>query len=51
MVVGKMVHPNSNRASAVGTEEPLIPEFLTTALEKSLTRIGGQSQISKTLTR
>jgi hypothetical protein len=35
----------------VGREEPLNSEFLTTALEKSRTKIGGKAQISKTLTR
>ncbi len=39
------------RRSAMGREEPLISEFLSTALEKLLTKIGGKTQISKTLTQ
>jgi hypothetical protein len=37
--------------AAAGREEPLISEFLTAALEKLLTKIGGNTQISITLTR
>ena len=43
----KLFHPES----VMGREEPLISEYLTTALENSLTKIGGKSQISKTLIR
>ncbi len=32
-------------ASAVGREEPLIAEFLTTALEKTLPTVGGEPKI------
>jgi hypothetical protein len=31
------------QVSQLGREEPLISEFLTTALEKSLTKIGGNT--------
>jgi hypothetical protein len=35
----------------MGTEGPLTAEFLTAALEKLLTKIGGKAQILKTHTR
>ncbi len=37
--------------TTVGREEPLNSEYLTAALEKSLPKICGNNQISKTLTR
>jgi hypothetical protein len=37
--------------SQLGRLQSLISEFLTTALEKLLAKIGGKIQISKTLTQ
>ena len=37
--------------TAQGTKLPLTSEFLTAALEKTLTKIGSKTQISKTLSR